>query len=235
MKLLIAAGLMVLCSTALRPASPKAANAWMKTPTREDATDDVNPSIRDRRNLFFDEGIGAASPLTADSAPFFHRSAGASMHGNEEIPRVASRAVLIGTFATFRSRIARSRRAIYTEVIVPVNYVFESSEHLVGPGSTITLALPGGSVETTDGEIICYLVDPEEYFIQPNRTYLFVLSYNPSGDFYSLAKDWDLTTGVVKPNSRGEQVRADRGQSSLVGLSREKLIPFLQIGLANAR
>ncbi len=146
-----------------------------------------------------------------------------------------NRTVLIGTFTDFKSIVSSSRKSVYTEVSVSVSYVFESANNDVAPGSAITVAVAGGSVRTEDGQVISCLTDPAEFFIQPRKKYLFVLSYNPKGQFYTVAKDWDLSTGVVKANSQSEQVRADKGRSSLIGLTEQNLIPTLQIELSESR
>lgn len=206
-----------------------AANSWIKTPTPDSSPDNVPPPIRSARSEFFDKGIGAASQLTPDSAAAVHLSEGSHFNVTgetpPEIPDAAARAVLTGTFIGYRSVLTSSRRSIYTEVNITVSHVFEAPERLA-EGSTITLALPGGTVGTTNGTI-SYLTDPKAYSIEPNKRYLFVLSYHPKGDFYSLIATWNLSTGVVKPNSGAEQARAEAGESLLVGLTEDQLIPAL--------
>lgn len=222
-------------------AAEASANAWMKTPTPELSPDNVSASIRHARDNFFDMGIGASAPLTPDSASAFHLAEGSHFHrGTEqsgeasEIPFVSDRAVVIGTFTGHRSILTSSKRYIYTEIDVLVSHVFEA-DGSVAEGSTITIEVPGGSVSISDGKTLSYLTDPKEYFIEPPKKYLFVLSYNETGAFYTIAKTWDLSSGVVKPNSRADQVSAQRGQSSIIGLSENRLIPVLQGLLSSER
>ena len=72
----------------------------------------------------------------------------------------------------------------------------------------------------TSGGRLSYLVDPQDFFIQPGKRYLLVLSYNADGDFYTLVKNWELSGGVVNANSKLEQIRAAQGKASLAGVAR---------------
>jgi hypothetical protein len=54
------------------------------------------------------------------------------------------------------------------------------------------------------------------------------------GDFYTLAKNWELANGVVKPNSKLEQNRAAAGKAILAGLPESQLAAPLQTMLVPA-
>lgn len=82
-------------------------------------------------------------------------------------------------------------------------------------------------MQTSNGTI-SYLIDPEQFFIQPQKRYLLVLSYHQDGDFYTLAQSWELSNGVVKPNSKLEQNRAAKGKASLAGVPEGQLAASLQ-------
>jgi hypothetical protein len=74
--------------------------------------------------------------------------------------------------------------------------------------------------------------NPEQFFIQPQKHYLLVLSYHSDGDFYTLAKSWELSNGIVKPNSKLEQLRATKGKSTLAGLPENQIAASLPAMLA---
>ena len=84
--------------------------------------------------------------------------------------------------------------------------------------SSITIAIPVGTVNLPNGRFLSYLTDPKAYALQPDHTYLLVVTYKPSGQFFVLNKSWDVTTGVVRPNSSHEATRYAQGRSHLVGL-----------------
>lgn len=148
-----------------------------------------------------------------------------------EIPQNPDRAILSGAFANFQCILSQSQRSIYTELSFSVDHVFADPTDQLARGATITLIIAGGSVQTSSGTL-SYLIDPEQFFIQPQKRYLVVLSYHSDGDFYTLAKNWELSNGVVKPNSKIEQSRAAKGKSSLAGLSEAQLATSLQALIA---
>ena len=80
----------------------------------------------------------------------------------------------------------------------------------------------------TSGGRLSYLVDPQDFFIQPGKRYLLVLSYNADGDFYTLVKNWELSGGVVNANSKLEQIRAAQGKASLAGVAEAQVASALQ-------
>ncbi len=56
------------------------------------------------------------------------------------------------------------------------------------PARTITSIFAGGTILTESGEILSYMADPREYFVQPSKTYLLVLGYDPVINSYRFAK-----------------------------------------------
>jgi hypothetical protein len=200
-----------------RPAN-KSANDWMKIPTDAAAKDDVPGAIRYERDQIFDKALGYESPLTPESAPGYHIPEGGVYYPNgpSEFNTFENRAVLIGTFTKSKGVVTQSGRAIYEDV----------SGHAT-PGSDITLIFAGGAIKTGDGRVISFLLDPRTYFPQPGRTYLMVLGYHPDGDFYGREKEWDVSDGIARPNSDFDRTLGEKGRSSVIGLTTDQLIRFL--------
>jgi hypothetical protein len=211
------------------PAAPAgAANGWMKIATDLSQPETASPAIRQQRDSHFDASpLASRVPLTPDSAPLHHVFAGAHVAGQPEIAEVSNRAVVIATFTGYRSILTASGREVYTEVTFHVSNVFEDTAGRAVRDSDITVALRGGTVKTAGGNVISYLTGPRPYFIQPQRTYLLVLSHHADGDFYSRAGDWDISDGVVRANSDRESRIAQQGKSALVGLSKDQLVRLL--------
>jgi len=210
-----------------------AANGWMKIATDLSQLETVSPAIRQQRDSHFDASpLASRVPLTPGSAPLHHVFPGAHVAGQPEIAEVSDRAVVIATFTGHRSVLTASGREVYTEITFHVSSVFQDVSGRAVRDSDITVALRGGTVKTADGKVISYLTDPRQYFIQPQRTYLLVLSHHADGDFYSLAGDWDISDGVVRVNSKVGQQRSKEGKSTLVGLTTEQLIHALEERLA---
>ena len=63
--------------------------------------------------------------------------------------------------------------------------------------------------------------DPDrlELTLQPERTYLLILTYHGFGDFYELGDSWDVSDGTVRANSPETKYQAELGVSPLEGLT----------------
>jgi hypothetical protein len=207
------------------------ANAWLGTPTPSPLTaDTVSQPVRLARDQYVDTIFGSASALTTTTASLAHiarDNAVPDLTKLPEMPRNPDRAVLTGTFMKFQSLLSQSQRSLYTEVSFSIDRVFADPTSQLAPAAAVTLIVPGGSVQTSR-DSLSYLVDPEQFFIQPQKRYLLVLSYHSDGDFFTLAKSWELSSGVVKPNSRLEQLRAANRTAALAGASETQLDSLLQ-------
>jgi hypothetical protein len=204
----------------------------MKTPTELSSPDDVPPYLRHWRDEYWDGQLGYFGILTPKTVVHTSQGdTGASLGGDPEIPDLRkNEAAVLGTFIRYKSVLTASGRAIYTEVIFRVDHLFQGAArgHAV-PSAEITVCLRGGTVRTVDGQIISYLTDPREYFMQPGRTYLLVgAAYTADGDFFeSGTPQWDLSDGVVRANFSEARAKARGQESTLIGLTKEDLIHSL--------
>ncbi len=94
------------------------------------------------------------------------------------------------------------------------------------PGLEVTVSVPGGTVQTSAGAV-SFMTDPQEFFMQPGKTYLLILYYMADGDFYVGTPSWDLSNGIVKANSYETRAKATRGLPTIVGLTKDELIRAL--------
>lgn len=205
-----------------KPSSPPqiAENAWMQHPTSlsGSGSSEVAARFRAERDSFWDGVSGERAPLTPDSAS--HTATGESwFEPSPEIPKVHGRVVLTGTFAAYRSILSASGRSVYTEITINVDEVFQNrSAFEVVHGDNVTVAIAGGTVLTPSGQTLHYLTQPRELFLQPGRKYLLVLSYKQSGQFLTLADQWDISDGTLRVSSMRNRTRVQRGRSSLNGI-----------------
>jgi hypothetical protein len=198
-----------------------AANLWMTYPVPWSPASDTLPMpVRQQRDQYFDGLIGLPASITPENMRSTGFGEGVSL-STLEIPNVPNRSIVIGTFASYHPVLSRSGRSIYTEVVLSLSHVFEDSGGNL-PGSAIVLILPGGTVSTPAAEL-SFLTQPRQYFIKPGSTYLLVMSFHRDGTFYMLAKDWDLTSGIVQRNSPAPKT----APSTLVGLTTQQLITRL--------
>ena len=201
----------------------------MLTPTPYlDWNKGIAPSVRAERDKFADEGAaGQELPLTAPHPDALGPGHGGGMW-KTEIPPVLNRVVLTGTFTKHRSVLSASEFSLYTEVTVRVDEVFEdragsSAVH----GGNVTIMLGGGTVVLATGRVLTFNTQPIEFSLQPDHKYLLVLSYHREGDFFIVRGDWDISDGIVRPNTEPGEFRAKHALSSLSGLTVEQLGPAL--------
>ena len=207
--------------------TPKpAANAWMLTPTPYlEWNKGVAPSVRAERDSFWDSSSFRSIPLTSPSSVSPAVGGGLIWDGDPEIRDEPNRAIATATFTSHRSVLSASERSMYTEVTLRVGEVFEDRTGSGGlvPGKDITLLLPGGTVFLRSGKTLSADIPPDEPPLALDHKYLLVLSYDPKGDFYTLADDWDISDGVVRPNTDRTRYLAKKGRSSLSGINVQEL------------
>ena len=150
-----------------------------------------------------------------------------------EISEIPNRTIVTATFTSFQSVLTTSHHTVYTEIHLRVHEVLEGSQ--ASTDSFITVTVPGGAVRMPDGKIISYLTQPRDMFLQPGRTYILVLSYRPSGDFYLMGEDWDIFDGIAKPNSDIGKWTLEHGNSLFGGKATDEALRDLRKYLAEPR
>jgi hypothetical protein len=205
---------------ASRQAPPVAhANDWMRVPTPASSADSVTLGIRMERDRIFDSSIGSSEPLPGHEMAFGNKSV-----AGPEIPDHPRRAIMIATFTNYRSVWSASRRSVYTELTFHTSHVFQDIKGHAVADEDVTLIKGGGTVQTASGQVFSYMVEPETYSVRPHGIYLLILGYEPGGDFYSELENWDLSDGAVKANSFKEAGRQTRGESTLIGLTKDQVV-----------
>ena len=182
---------------------------------------DISPSVRAERDKSWDSLTTRDVPITSPSSVSPTAGGGADFSIDDpEIPDLPNRAIATATFTNHRSVLSASEFSIYTEVMLRVDEVFEDrsgSGELV-KGREITLLLPGGTVMLRSGQKLTADIPPDEPQLVPGHRYLLVMSYEPKGDFYDGTADWNISDGVVRPNTDFTRALAKEGRSRLNGL-----------------
>lgn len=209
--------------------SEAAPNVWMLTPTFYlDSNKDVPPQVRAARDEYLDQGAaGQKYPLTSPLADPLGPGIGCGTP-RSDIPPAAGRIALTGTFTQHRSVLSASEFSLYTEITIRVDEVFDDrTASGAMPGRDITVLTSGGTVTLQSGRVLSHNTQPIEYSLQPGHRYLLFLTHQRTGDFYVVTNDWDISDGIVRPNTRPGQYRASHGLSLLTGLRVEELGPAL--------
>jgi hypothetical protein len=205
----------------------------MKVATdRRGSVDPVPAPLRRQRDLDFDRFVGGGLVLTPAIALGVTLSEGSYIGMPPEIPDISNRAVFIATFTASRSLLTASGQAVYTEITFRVSDVFEDPSGHGGPGSDVTVIVPGGTVKTASGEVISFLTQPRQYFVEPGKTYLLVTQYMPEGDYHFTPKTWDLSDGICRANDAWEVGQERQGGAMLIGLTRGQLVNLLRARVA---
>jgi hypothetical protein len=224
--------LYVPAQTPPQKTSGPAANAWMKTPSGAEILPSA-PFHRSERDQFWDSTAATMRvPLTPDNAGAAALSEGAWSPNSPELPELPNRTILTATFTSFQSILTASGRTVYTDISFRVHDVIEGAN--ASPNSSITVSIAGGTVKASDGKVISYLTQPRDMFLQPGRTYLLVLSYKPSVDFYTLGEDWDISDGTAKPNSYFGKWMFEHGHSSFAGKATDDALRDLRKHIAES-
>jgi hypothetical protein len=219
----------LLCQTTNQQKA-MAPNAWMKqVPQPSSQSPSVSPEQRGQRDAFADKAFGGAEPLTPDTAGRNHISEGSVVYGNvPEIPPLGPEsAVIVARFNSYVPVLSDSHRSVYTEINLAVQQVVHAAGDPLHPGDSITVLRGGGTVVYADGRVLSYLADPASFSIQPNHTYLLIVSRKSDGQFYLVDKGWDVSTGIVTPNDLYETIRTQRGEAQLAGLPLDTAVSIL--------
>ena len=207
-----------------------AKNRWMLVPVDIRAQrDDAAPAERQARDTFWDSLIGASTPLSQPQASHLSISEGSNLTTAPEFPILPNAVWLLGRFDGYHSFLSLSQRSIYTEINIRVEHVFlKPNDAPLAKGTVIDVGRPGGTILAPWGGVVSYLVDePRAYDDQPNHTYLLLLQYHAEGSFYVEARRWELTDGIVSPDSQLEKHRSEKGNSEINGLTVAELIKYL--------
>ena len=121
---------------------------------------------------------------------------------------------------------------LYTEVNITVDTVLNQPKtSSLTDGSMIDITLLGGKLQTKDGAVHSFDLEPSRYALEPNHRYILALWVEPNGSF-GVHKQWDVTDGTVQVSSRVDEVHVQKGESQVVGLSVPSAISLIQSALS---
>jgi hypothetical protein len=222
--------------------SKPAANAWMLIPTPYlERNRGISSEIRAERDQYMDQITPPvfALPLTESARRLPLTSPGKHEYvtpsgcdgaaSGREIQDRPGRAVATATFTGHSSVLSATEYSLYSEITLRVGQVFEDrsgSQHL-SPGQEITVVVTGGTVRLPSGRTVTYETSPREWSLQPDHSYLLVLSYYKEGDFWFYFETWDVSDGSLRPADCRTDYWARSGRSSLTGLTVQQLGPAL--------
>jgi len=140
---------------------------------------------------------------------------GPSKPNEPEFPVIKDAVWVVGTFVSHHAYLTQSRRTIYTEINLRVDHGFPNPIVRLRNAEILDVGHLGGAVRDRSGKVLTFALEPSPLDFQVGHSYLVLLSYQPSGEFYLPVKRWDVTSGVVKPDEASEFKRARQGNSAI--------------------
>jgi hypothetical protein len=208
--------IILLCAAYSITATPKTPHvpSWrLEAPNR---VVPLPPDPRDPANIeaedaYFDRWAGAADPLDGPQSI----GSGSSGPGEvrEDFPAVHEE-VFVAHFSNWRSYLSQSRRSIYTIVNLVIDRVVSDKGGHITSGSTVSLAIPGGTVlAPTTEKTLSYFVRYGDFPLEPNTKYLIFLS-SSNRPFFEYVQAWNVDKGVLEPITPYQSYRVSHGLAS---------------------
>ena len=136
-------------------------------------------------------------------------------------------AVVIGVQETSQSFLTENQEWIFTDNAVSVREILkDNAAHPLAPGSAITIARSGGSIDTPDGHHIV-VADPDYPPLHVGGTYVLALRYVPStGQYWQFDHrggfriDGKQALSLISKDEHTQEPRYDYDSETLSGLVR---------------
>jgi len=192
--------------------------------------DTVSPAVRDARNSYMLRRLRLMRFSGSMIVQYNFSQPDVSPPTKEELSMVW----LVGTFNSYHVYDADgTARFLYTEVNLQVDRVIrQPATSALVAGSTIDIALYGGTIRTKDGAVHSYELSPSKYAFEPNHQYILALYAEPNGIF-RVYKQWDVTAGTVQTSSIVDEEHVKTRKSQLVGLPVADAVRFIQDALSS--
>lgn len=128
------------------------------------------------------------------------------------------------TFERFHPHLSPTHRSIYTELDLRSEQLLKYNRLTVQNGDTLTVILRGGTIALPNGRVISQAIAHELYTLQPSHRYLVFFRHETPGDYYTVAKSWELRDGKAQPNSPDDVIRKEKGVTAFAGMSETEFL-----------
>jgi hypothetical protein len=211
-----------------------AANRWQLTAIDfSSQSDTATPELRAKRNAYLQPHLEVArewrEPTNLPPGAVSSWSPGAVVG---DVPELSAPAHAIWVIAKFESfhvfALDPQYRLIHTEINLRVTQIVKQPSSLsLAVGSLLDCDIIGGRIKKPDGSVASFSVLPSRHSYQPGGTYLMVVTYDPSTEYFDMDNWWDLSSGKVVPGTLVEIGRAAKGNSKLNGLTTVQAVQYL--------
>jgi hypothetical protein len=89
---------------------------------------------------------------------------------------------------------------------------------------TIPVVIRGGRMRLADGRVLEEKPAFKNFSIAVGSRYLLFLRYNSAGQYFTVAKSWELKDGAVIPTAHEDQMDAKEGKTKYSSMTEKGLI-----------
>lgn len=192
-------------------------------PTRFDAPDAVNHSVRMARDRLF--GMAGLPPISAGNPQAPPRVTLQDRSLVPELPVQQSDVIVVATVVAADSHMLPGEAGIYTEYRARASRVV--SNHSKWNGPALDIVQWGGAIQTKAGRVLRHLFQGQGTPIEIGREYLIFLQYVADADCFRFVKVWRVQAGVLRTNADDDTAKVKPGASQVDGKPLESVLARL--------
>jgi len=182
--------------------------------------------VRQERSAAFNDKRPSAPKL--DSAEpkkgLIYQSAPPYFVRTPAIPVRESDAIVVATVDAVQPYFSGDHTHLYTEFSLTVDEQIKDTTGLAKVGQSIPIIIRGGRVRLANGRVIEEKAAFTNFSISVGTRYLLFLRYNSTGQYFVVAKSWELKNGGVIPTAHEDQMDEREGKSPYASMTESKLI-----------
>lgn len=187
---------------------------------------DQKDVVRQERSAAFNDKRSDAPKLDSlePRNGLTHQSAPPYFTRIPAIPVRESDAVVVATVTALQPYFSSDHAHLYTEFSLSVDEQIKDIPGRAETGETIPIVIGGGKIRLADGRVIEEQAAFTNYSIAVGSRYLLFLSYNISGQYFTVVKSWELKNGGIIPTAHEDQMDAREGKSQYSSMAERNLL-----------
>jgi hypothetical protein len=182
--------------------------------------------VRQERSAAFDDKRPNAPKLDSLETKngYIYQTAPSYFVRIPAIPVKESDAVVVATVDAVQSYFSGDHTHLYTEFSLAVEQKIKDTSDLARVGQSIPIVIRGGRMRLANGSVIEEKPAFTNFVISIGSRYLLFLRYNSTGQYFTVAKSWELKNGGIIPTAHEDQMDAREGKSFYTAMTDSDLI-----------
>jgi len=140
------------------------------------------------------------------------------------IPVKESDTVVVATVDAVQPYFSGDHTHLYTEFTLTVEEQIKDTSDLAKVGQSIPIVIRGGRMRLANGRVIEEKPAFTNFAISTGSRYLLFLRYNSTGQYFTVAKSWELKNGGIIPTAHEDQMDAREGKSPYSSMTERNLL-----------